>query len=130
MISFVNNKSRIYVFRERFPSIGVSCISISQSIDAPITNKDTITMSGNFSLQNDHRHKSSNLINLIRLGGFNVSGRHMISKGCLELDVRTGSGPGVGLRGSRKLTDTVSCNGGVTLNFRKNAFVLGLNGSK
>lgn len=87
-------------------------------------------MSGSLSLQNGHRHKSSNLINLIRLGGFNLSGRHLINKGWLEMDVKTGSGPGVSLKASRKLTEKVSCNGGTTLNIRKNAFVPGLNGSK
>lgn len=35
-----------------FPCIEVSGMSISQSIDAPITTRDTVTMSGNLSSQN------------------------------------------------------------------------------
>lgn len=40
-------------FRERsFPNIEVSGMSISQAIDAPITTRDTISMSGSLSSQN------------------------------------------------------------------------------
>lgn len=66
----------------------------------------------------------------INLGGFIVSGRRLINKGWLELDVGAGNGPVIGLKGSRNLTSKVFCNGGATLNFRQNAIIPGLVGSK
>lgn len=40
-----------------------------------------------------------------------------------------GSGPSVGLKGSRTLTERIFCNGGATLNFRHNGIIPGLVGS-
>lgn len=43
----------VSLFRERsFPTIEVSGMSISQSIDAPLTTQDTVTMSGSLSSHN------------------------------------------------------------------------------
>lgn len=45
--------SSCILYRERsFPNIEVSGMSISQAIDAPITTRDTISMSGSLSSQN------------------------------------------------------------------------------
>lgn len=128
-------------FRERsFPSIEVSGMSISQSIDAPLTTRDTMTMSGNIS---SHNGNGSGMVcapfelsltltigYLTFLGGFMISGRRLINKGWLELDAGAGGGPIISMKGSRNLTNKVFCNGGATLNFRQNGIIPGLVGSK
>lgn len=63
-------------------------------------------------------------------GGFMISGRRLVNKGWLELDVGAGNGPVIGLKGSRNLTNRIFCNGDVTMNFRKNGIIPGLVGSK
>ena len=63
-------------------------MSISQSIEAPITLRDTAIMSG--SLQSSNGNGS---------GGFMISGRRLINKGWLELDVGAGNGPIIGVKG-------------------------------
>lgn len=48
-----NQKSENVSCRDRsFPNVEVQGISISQSIDAPITTRDTVSMSGSLSSQN------------------------------------------------------------------------------
>lgn len=94
-------------------------MSISQSIDAPITTRDTVSMSGNLSSQNGNG-----------AGGFIISGRRLINKGWLAIDVGAGGGPTVGFKGSRTLTERIFCNGGATLNFRHNGIIPGLVGSQ
>ncbi|KAG4070024.1 hypothetical protein HA402_013684 [Bradysia odoriphaga] len=101
-----------------FPSIEVSGMSISQSIDAPITTRDTVTMSGNLSSQNGNG-----------AGSFVISGRRLINKGWLAMDIGAGNGPSVGIKGSRTLTERIFCNGGTTLNFRHNGIIPGLVGT-
>lgn len=93
-------------------------MSISQSIDAPITTRDTATMSGNLSSQNGNG-----------AGSFVISGRRLINKGWLALDIGAGNGPSIGIKGSRTLTERIFCNGGATLNFRHNGIIPGLVGS-
>lgn len=59
-----------------------------------------------------------------------ISGRRLINKGWLELDIGGGGGPVVAMKGSRFLTNNVSFNGNATLNFRQNGIIPGLVGSK
>lgn len=94
------------------PKVEVSSMSISQSIEAPITLKDTVTMSGNL-------HSS----NGTGSGNFLISGRRLINKGWLELDLGAGNGPLVGMKASRNLSQKVFCNGGLSLNFRDHGVV-------
>lgn len=94
-------------------------MSISQSIDAPINTRDNINLSGNLSSHNGNGS-----------GGFMISGRRLINKGWLELDVGAGGGPVFSARGSRNLTNKVYCTGETTLNFRKNGIIPGLVGSE
>lgn len=94
-------------------------MSISQSVEAPITTCDTVTLSGNL---NSH--------NGVGNGSFIVSGRRLINKGWLELDIGGGSGPSIGLKGSKNLTQRVFCNGGVNMSFRSNGIIPGLVGSE
>lgn len=58
-----------------------------------------------------------------------ISGRRLVHKGWLELDVGAGGGPVIGLKGSRNLTNKVFCNGGASLNFRRNGIIPALVGS-
>ncbi|XP_055837897.1 dnaJ homolog subfamily C member 11 [Episyrphus balteatus] len=97
---------------DEIPKIEVSSMSISQSIEAPITLKDTVTMSGNL-------HSS----NGTGSGNFLISGRRLINKGWLELDLGAGNGPMMGVKGSRNLSQKVFCNGGLSLNFRESGVV-------
>lgn len=94
-------------------------MSISQSIEAPITIRDTVVMSGNVAMSNG-----------IGSGGFMFSGKRLINKGWIELDMGAGNGPALGIKGSRTLSQRVFCNGGATINLRRNGIVPGLVGSK
>lgn len=58
-----------------------------------------------------------------------ISGRRLVNKGWLELDVGAGNGPVIGLKGSRNLTNKIYCNGGATLNFVQNGIIPGIVGS-
>lgn len=63
------------------PNVEVSSMSISQSIEAPITRRDTVIMSGNLVSTNGNGS-----------GGFVVCGRRLLNKGWLELDLGAGNG--------------------------------------
>lgn len=102
-----------------FPTIEVSGMSMSQSIEAPLSRTDTATLSGNLHLQNG-----------VGSGNFLLSGRRLINKGWFEMDCGAGSGPVLGLKGSRNLTNRIFFNGGTTVNFRQNAMIPGIAGSK
>lgn len=123
------------------PLIEVSGMSIAQSIDAPMTSRDTVTMSGSLSSHNGTGSgewgvaslvfKCTHIIiNDIYLGGFIMSGRRLINKGWLALEIGAGNGPVVGLKGSRTLTQRIFCTGGATVNFRRDAIIPGLFSSK
>ncbi|XP_055313601.1 dnaJ homolog subfamily C member 11 [Sitodiplosis mosellana] len=106
-------------FEDRsFPNIEVSGMSISQAIDAPITTRDTISMSGSLSSQNGNAQ-----------GGFLICGRRLVNQGWFEFVAGAGNGPVVGVKASRNLTNKVFCNGDFTLNFRKNGIIPGLVGT-
>lgn len=101
-----------------FPIIEVSGMSMSQSIEAPLSRTDTATLSGNLHLQNG-----------VGSGNFLLSGRRLINKGWFEVDCGAGSGPVLGLKGSRNLTNRLFLNGGTTVNFRQNAIIPGIAGT-
>uniref|UniRef100_A0A1B0GC21 J domain-containing protein n=1 Tax=Glossina morsitans morsitans TaxID=37546 RepID=A0A1B0GC21_GLOMM len=83
------------------PNVEVSSMSISQSIEAPITRRDTVIMSGNLVSTNGNGS-----------GGFVVCGRRLLNKGWLELDLGAGNG-------GRTLSPVLSVTGGTSLNFRE-----------
>lgn len=97
------------------PSVEVSAMSISQSIEAPITRRDTLILSGNLMSSNGNGS-----------GGFVVSGRRLLNKGWLELDVGAGNGLFFGLKGGRTLSKILTLNAGTSANFRENGLVPGL----
>ncbi|XP_046423389.1 dnaJ homolog subfamily C member 11 isoform X1 [Neodiprion pinetum] len=102
-----------------FPTIEVSGMSFSQSIEAPLTLRDTVTMSGQLGTQNG-----------TGTGSVNVSARRLISsKGWLELDVGAGNGPMLSLKGFRTLTKRLFCNGATILQFTAHGIRPGLVGT-
>lgn len=114
----INRKSVTYFSENFFPTVEVSSMSISQSIECPLTTRDTVTMSGTLSSQNGNGS-----------GNFVVSGRRLINKGWFEVDVGAGNGPVIGLKGSRNLSQKVFCNAGMTTSFRNNVIIPILTGS-
>lgn len=94
-------------------------MGISQSIECPLTTRDTITMSGSLNAQNG-----------VGSGNFLVSGRRLVNKGWFEVDVGAGGGPMIGVKGSRTLSQKVYCNAGLNFNFRSNVIIPILTGSE
>ncbi|KDR18967.1 dnaJ homolog subfamily C member 11 isoform X2 [Zootermopsis nevadensis] len=83
-----------------FPTIEVSGMSITQSIEAPLTLRDTMTMSGQLSTQNGTGS-----------GSVDVSVRRLLSeKGWLELDIGAGNGPTFSVKGFRTLSKRTFSN--------------------
>ncbi|XP_018783556.1 PREDICTED: dnaJ homolog subfamily C member 11 [Bactrocera latifrons] len=91
----------------QLPRIEVSSMSISQSIEAPINRKDTLTLGGNLYSSNGNGN-----------GNFILCGRRLVNKGWLQIDVGAGNGPLLGFKGGRTLSSVVTVNGGTTMNFR------------
>lgn len=98
-----------------FPRIEVSSMSIAQSIEAPLTRRDTMTLSGNLMSSNGNGS-----------GGFVICGRRLLNKGWLQLDVGAGNGLLLGLKGGRTLSPLVTVNGGTSVNFRENGVIPGV----
>lgn len=96
------------------PRVEVSGMSISQAIEAPLNRRDTILLSGNLNSSNGNGS-----------GNFVISGRRLINKGWLEVDLGAGQGPALGLKASKNVTDRVFLNGGASLNFRPNGLLPG-----
>lgn len=99
-------------------SIEISGMSISQSIEAPMTNRDTVVLSGNLSSHNG-----------VGNGNFILAGRRLVNKGWFEFDIGAGNGPTLALKGSKTLTQRVFFNGGVNINFRNDYVLPGLVGT-
>ncbi|XP_039956319.1 dnaJ homolog subfamily C member 11 [Bactrocera neohumeralis] len=91
----------------QLPRIEVSSMSISQSIEAPINRKDTLTLGGNLYSSNGNGN-----------GNFILCGRRLVNKGWLQIDVGAGNGPLLGFKGGRTLSSVVTVNGGTSMNFR------------
>jgi DnaJ family protein C protein 11 len=90
-----------------FPTIEVSGLSITQSIEAPLTLRNTMTMSGQLSTQNG-----------TGTGCVDVSVRRLLSdKGWMELGVGAGNGPTFAIKGFRTLTKRTFSNVATVLQF-------------
>ncbi|XP_059622338.1 dnaJ homolog subfamily C member 11 [Phlebotomus argentipes] len=94
------------------PTVEVTGISMSQQIDAPLTVRDTVTLAGSLSAQKG-----------IGNGAVSVTGRRLLNKGWVAVDVSAGNGPSVGVKGSRTLSQKVFANFGGSLNLRSGAIV-------
>lgn len=102
--------------RSSFPVIEVSAMSLSQSIEAPLTLRDTLIMSGNLSTHNGTGS-----------GAMTVSGKHLLSeKGWVELAVSIGSGPVIALKGFRTLTKRLFGTAEIQLQFTPNGVRTGV----
>ncbi|KAI8796247.1 dnaJ subfamily C member 11 [Biomphalaria glabrata] len=75
-------------------SVEISSMSIAQSVECPLTLKDTIVVGGNLDTRNG-----------IGQGMFSVMWRRLLStKGWAELDIHVGSAAALGITGFRQLT--------------------------
>ncbi|KAH9504378.1 DnaJ (Hsp40), sub C, member 11 [Bulinus truncatus] len=75
-------------------SVEISSMSIAQSVECPLTLKDTLVVGGNLDTRNG-----------IGQGMFSVMWRRLLStKGWAELDIHVGSAAAVGITGFRQLT--------------------------
>lgn len=89
------------------PFIEVSGMSFVQSIEAPLTLRDTVIMAGNLSTHNG-----------TGTGSINVSLRRLLSeKGWVEFDVGAGNGPVFSLKGFRTLTKRMFVNMSMVFQF-------------
>jgi DnaJ family protein C protein 11 len=92
---------------QRFPNIEVSSMQFSQSVDFPLTQKDTCTLSGQLQTQNGTGG-----------GAVNLSWRHIYShKSWAEVEMAAGSGPTISFKGFRTLSKRFFWNGGTILQF-------------
>ena len=97
----------------------VSGMSFTQSIEAPLTLRDTVTMYGQLGTQNGTGS-----------GSINVSARRLVSsKGWVELDVGAGNGPTISFKGFRTLTRRLFCDGATILQFTARGIRPGLVGT-
>ncbi|EDW02072.1 dnaJ homolog subfamily C member 11 [Drosophila grimshawi] len=94
------------------PRVEIGSMSIAQSIEAPITRKDMIIMSGNLYSSNGTGN-----------GGFMIAGRRLLNKGWMEVCLGAGNGFLLGLKGGRTLTSKLTLNGGTNMNFRENGVI-------
>ncbi|XP_063374234.1 dnaJ homolog subfamily C member 11 [Cydia amplana] len=95
------------------PNIEVSGMTIQQSIDSPITLRDTMTLSGNISTQNG-----------IGTGSVNLSNRHLSSeKGWTEFEFGIGNGPLLGFKIFRTLSRLMFLNCGTVMQFTPRGIV-------
>lgn len=103
-----------------FSRIEVSGMSFTQSIEAPLTLRDTVTMSGQLGTQNG-----------TGTGSINVSAKRLISsKGWVEAEVGAGNGPTFSLKGFRTLTKRLFCNGATIFQFSSHGVKVGYVGSR
>lgn len=94
-------------------------MSFSQSVEAPLTLKDTATLYGQLGTHNG-----------TGTGSVNIAARRLISsKGWVELDVGAGNGPIVSLKGFRTLTNRLFCDGTTVLQFTPGEVKTGLMGT-
>ena len=103
-----------------FSSIQVSGMTFTQSIEAPLTTKDTLIMYGQLSVQNGTGS-----------GTVNVAAKRLVStKGWIEADIGVGSGPTLSLKGFRTLTRRIFCTGDILIGFTSDLAKFGLAGCK
>ncbi|KAL1116760.1 hypothetical protein AAG570_005232, partial [Ranatra chinensis] len=99
-----------YDLGDNFPIIEISGMSLMQSIESPLTSRDTATMSGHLSTHNG-----------TGTGGVTVSNKRTLSeKGWVEVLAGAGNGPLLGLKGFRTLTKRIFTTAETHLQFAPN----------
>lgn len=82
-------------------------MSFTQSIEAPLTLQDIITMYGQLSTRNG-----------IGSGSIHIAAKRLLSsKGWIELEVGAGNGPTISFKGFRLLPHKLMFNGATVLEF-------------
>lgn len=95
-------------------------MQFTQSVDFPLTQKDTCTLAGSLQTQNGTGG-----------GGINLSWRHIFShKSWAEVEMTAGSGPGLSFKGFRTLSKRFFWNGGTVLQFTPEGIRPGIMSSK
>lgn len=95
-------------------------MSFSQSIEAPLTLRDTVTMYGQLDTQNG-----------TGVGTVNVAAKRTLSsKSWVEMDVGVGDDPRISVSGHRDLGEKIFCNGVLQLKFEPHEARTGLVGSE
>lgn len=98
--------------------IEVSGMSFQQSIEAPLTLKDTLTLYGQVDAENG-----------TGVGSINVAARRSLSsKSWMEFDVGAGNGPVATVKFYRSLTRRLFCTGATILQFKQDEIRSGLVG--
>ncbi|KAF5290925.1 hypothetical protein FQA39_LY14531 [Lamprigera yunnana] len=89
------------------PSIEISGMNFSQSVELPLTQKDTCTLAGQLQTRNGTGG-----------GGINLSWRRIFShKSWGEVEMLAGNGPAISLKAFRTLSKRFFWNGGTVLQF-------------
>lgn len=89
------------------PSVEISGMNFNQSVELPLTQKDTCTLAGQLQTHNGTGS-----------GGINVSWRHIFShKSWGEVEMLAGNGPAISLKAFRTLSKRFFWNGGTVLQF-------------
>ncbi|XP_051172125.1 dnaJ homolog subfamily C member 11 [Leptopilina boulardi] len=114
-----NSYDESYGSGSLFSSVQVSGMTFTQSIEAPLTTKDTLIMYGELGVHNGNGS-----------GTINVSAKRLVSeKGWVEIDVGAGNGLNVALKGFRTLSKRIFCNGEILTGFTSDLAKFGLAGS-
>ncbi|XP_034934623.1 dnaJ homolog subfamily C member 11 [Chelonus insularis] len=99
-----------------FSGVEISGMSFQQSIEAPLTLKDTLTLYGQLDAENG-----------TGVGTVNVAARKTLSsKSWVELDVGAGNGPVTSVKCYRSLTQRLFFTGAIILQFKPNEVRPGL----
>ncbi|CAH3016204.1 unnamed protein product [Porites evermanni] len=106
-------------FEGRFlPNIEVNSMSISQSIEAPLTRTDTLTLAGSLKIKNGNG-----------TGSVSLSERRILShKAWGEATFEAGNGPTLTLRAFSNLTQRSYCIGGIAIGSHGKGMSVGMNG--
>ncbi|XP_032684915.1 dnaJ homolog subfamily C member 11 isoform X2 [Odontomachus brunneus] len=108
-----------YIDSGFFSCVEVSGMSFAQSIEAPLTLKDTVTMSGQLGTQNGTGS-----------GSINISAKRLISsKGWVEAEIGAGNGPTFSLKGFRTLTKRLFCDAATIVQFTSHGIKTGCVGT-
>lgn len=103
-----------------FPTLEISSMSIDQAIDAPLNDKDTLSFSGSLNNRNG-----------VGNGMFTTTLRHVSSaKSWTEYQLNAGSGPLVGIKWFRLITDKMFLTINGLAHFSSNGIKPGLELSK
>lgn len=118
------NASDLFAYRDEYededefsilPTIEISSMSIDQAIDAPLSNRDTLSLTGDLHQRNG-----------IGEGGFAASLRHVFSAATwMECQLNAGQGPLFGLKLSRLITNRSSFSANGLLHFRPDGIAPG-----